>query len=346
MQQSTSQQSPSAGVIGATGSTGVELVRTLESHPGIELRFGTSRELAGHPLTEIDPSAPPLTLEAPDQVDPSTVDLVFVCLPHGASAPVVQSLLADGAPAVVDLSGDLRLHDGELHAATYGSERSEQLARETVYGLPELNRAAIRSAKVVANPGCYATAVALALLPLAESGRMPVSVYVDAKSGVSGAGRAATPTTHFCSAHDDIRPYKIGRVHRHVPEMEQTVVGAGAAAETAITFVPHLVPMERGILATCAIHGSGLDEDEARRLFVDRYTDEPSVDVLPDGEAARIRAVAHSNRAVMSVHGVADRDTLVVASAIDNLGKGAAGQAVQNANLMLSRPETEGLRVH
>ena len=212
------------------------------------------------------------------------------------------------------------------------------------YGLPELNRDRLSAARVVSNPGCYATAVALALLPLAESGRLPASVYVDAKSGVSGAGRAATPTTHFCSAHDDVRPYKVGRVHRHVPEMEQTLRAAGDGASCRVAFVPHLVPLERGILATCAVSGAGLAADELRQIYDDRWAGEPFVELAEAGEAARIRAAAHSNRAFVSVHAVEGEDLVVIACAIDNLGKGAAGQAVQNANLLTGRPETEGLR--
>lgn len=338
--------SATAGVVGATGSTGVELMRCLAAHPGIDLRFGTSREFAGRPLRDVDPAAPAVVLFSQDEVDPASVDCVFVCLPHGASAPVVERLLAEGARKIVDLSGDLRLADRTTHEATYGSERSEALATEAAYGLPELNREAVRSARVVANPGCYATAVAVALAPLAEAGHLPQSVWVDAKSGVSGAGRAATPTTHFCSAHDDIRPYKIGRVHRHVPEVEQTLENAGNGSTYEITFVPHLVPLERGILATCAVAGSGLGEGEARQLYRERFADEPFIDILAAGDTARIRSVAHSDRAALSIHEVDGRDQLVIVSAIDNLGKGAAGQAIQNANLMLGRPETEGLRIH
>ncbi len=332
----------SAGIIGATGSTGVELARLLDVHPGIRLEFGTSRQLAGSLLTDVDPAAPPLELRDADDVDPTAVDVVFLCLPHGASAPAAAELRARGA-RVVDLSGDLRLADPQVHDAVYGSPRSAELMDETVYGLPELNRHLIGDAGVVSNPGCYATAVALALLPLAAAGRLPDWVYADAKSGVSGAGRTATPTTHYCSANEDVRPYKVGREHRHVPEIEQTLRAAGGDG-CDVVFVPHLVPLERGILATCAVRGSGLNGAQARRVYEERYAGEPFVRVLPDGDAARIRAAAHSNRAVISLHPVPDQDLLVVACAIDNLGKGAAGAAVQNANLMLGRPETEGLR--
>lgn len=333
-----------AGIIGATGTTGVELARLLDGHPSIRIEFGTSRDAAGRCLTEVDPSAPAMALSDPSEVDPASVELVFLCLPHGASAPVAEEMLDRGARAVVDLSGDLRLADPETHHTTYGSARSEALAEEAVYGLPELHRAELGDARLVANPGCYATATALALMPLADAGRLPTTTYVDAKSGVSGAGRSATATTHFCSAHDDVQPYKVGRVHRHVPEVEQTLAVAGAHHPFALLFVPHLVPMERGILVTCAVEGVGMEPDVVREIYAERYDDEPFVHVLPEGDHARVRAVAHSNRTVISLHPVPERDVTVVACAIDNLGKGAAGQAIQNANLMLGLEETEGLR--
>lgn len=333
-----------AGVMGATGHTGVELIRLLEGHPRMDLHYGTSRNVAGRCLSEVDPSGPRLDLITAEEANPAEVDVVFLCLPHGDSAGVVSQVLEQGAPAVVDLSGDMRLRDREAHLRTYASERDEALVREGAYGLPEWGREAIRGARVVANPGCYATAATLALLPLAEAQLLSGPVHVDAKSGVSGAGRSASALTHFCSAHDDVRPYKVGREHRHIPEIEQTLVQAGARKGLALSFVPHLVPMERGILATCAVYGTGLDENAARSLFRERYQSEPFIRVL-EGEAyARTRAVAHSNRVVVSVHGVEGQDTLIVAAAIDNLGKGAAGQALQNANLMLGLEETDGLR--
>jgi N-acetyl-gamma-glutamyl-phosphate reductase len=346
-------QSISAGVIGATGTTGVELARLLTAHPSLQLRFATSRERAGQTLSAVDPAAPPLLLSDPDEIDPTEVDVVFLCLPHGSSALIAAEMRAQGA-RVIDLSGDLRLTDAEAHSRTYGSERSQELAEQAVYGLPELNREEIRRARLVSNPGCYATAVTLALLPLAEAGKLESLVIVDAKSGVSGAGRAATATTHFCSAHDDVRPYKAGRAHRHVPEMEQTLTRAMGSRpqgmlepvnDFAIIFTPHLVPLERGILATCVVRDTGLDSSAASRLYQERYAREPMVRVQRNGEPARIRTVARSNRAVVSIDHVQGYDLLVITCAIDNLGKGAAGQAIQNANLFLGLPETEGINL-
>ncbi len=331
------------GVVGATGITGVELVNHLSRHPAVELVFGTSRDQAGNSLDSIDPAAAPLELIHPDAATEQQVDLVFLCLPHGASAPTAERWFERGA-RVVDLSGDLRLRDRALHDRIYATERSAALERATVYGLPELDRTPIREAQVVSNPGCYATAVALGLLPLAAAGALGDGAYVDAKSGVSGAGRKPSATTHFCSANDDVRPYKIGRVHRHVPEMEQTLAAvAGGRPVGPLVFVPHLIPVDRGILATCAVRGSGLDAGRARAIYADLYGGEPFVRLLPAGRTARIRGTGHTNRAVVSVDAVDEADLLVVACAIDNLGKGAAGQAVQNMNLMLDLPEGLGL---
>jgi N-acetyl-gamma-glutamyl-phosphate reductase len=315
-------------------------VRLLIEHPRVDLEFATTRSSVTE-LRAVDPAAPDVTLSHPDAVDPEAVDVVFLCLPHGASAPVAEHL-SGGRCRIIDLSGDLRLVSPAEHARHYGTERSEQMMQQVVFGLPELHRAAIQEAQVVANPGCYATATILGLAPLAGAGLLQGPVCVDAKSGVSGAGREPTATTHYCSASEDTRPYKVGRVHRHVPEIEQELHRAGGTP--TILFAPHLVPMERGILATCMVPEAGVDPAHARTLYQDFYRDEPFVQVLPDGEHARTRAAAHSNRAVLSLHTAEDTGWLIVASAIDNLGKGAAGQAIQNMNLLCQLTETAGLR--
>lgn len=338
----TEQRQLQVGIYGATGNTGAELVRLLHEHPLAEVAFGTSRSCAGGLLDTIDPAAPQLALIHPEEADPATIDVAFLCLPHGASAPVAEALL-DAGPVIVDLSGDLRLRDATEHSTIYGSPRSAALMEQVVYGLPEVNRGQLQSARVVSNPGCYATAVALALLPLAQSDRLSGTVIVNAISGVSGAGRAPSATTHFCSAHDDVMPYKVGRQHRHLPEIEQTLGGGGGQGQASFVFTPHLGPMSRGILATCYVDGAGLSESEARSLYAEYYVQHPFTRVLPEGRHARIRAVAHSNRAVLSVHGVGSTNGLIVASAIDNLVKGAAGQAIQNMNLACGLPEATGL---
>ena len=331
-----------AGIFGATGNTGVALANLLNDHPLVRLLFGTSRELDGQLLSDTDPSAHDLILTHPDTAIKESMDLAFLCLPHGASAQLAPDLRRQGT-RVVDLSGDLRLRDETTHRITYGTPRDETVASIAVYGLPELNREEIRTAEVITNPGCYPTAVGLGLLPLAERGQLTGFVYVDAKSGVSGAGRTPTATTHFCSANEDVRPYNLGRTHRHVPEMEQTLQTAGGQ-ECKVVFSPHLVPLERGILATCLVSNIEMDASRAHSLYVERYAGEPFVKVLPGGTPARIRNAAHTNRAVIGITEVPECNALIITSAIDNLGKGAAGQAVHNMNLMFGLPETTGLR--
>jgi len=333
------------GVHGASGTTGAELVRLLARHPAVELVFASSRQHAGRSLAELEPGAPELELDDMEQADRVRAELVFLCLPHGHSAAMAERCVAAGA-RVIDLSGDLRLKDPVLHARVYGSPRSEALAARAVYGLTELTRDAVRGATLVANPGCYPTCSTLALAPLASAGLVPAEgVVIDAKSGVSGAGRAPTPTTHFCSADGDVRPYKVGRTHRHVAEIEQILAGvAPDGAPRRVVFSPHLVPLERGMLATIVLPvPPGVTAGDARQLIAGRYQDEPFVTVLPAERAARIRAAVRTNRAVISVHPVEGLSALVLASAIDNLVKGAAGQAIQNMNVMLGLDETSGL---
>jgi N-acetyl-gamma-glutamyl-phosphate reductase len=291
----------------------------------------------------VDPAAPAIPLEPPEAVDPARADVVFVCLPHGSSAATVQRCL-EGDCRAIDLSGDLRIEDAATHAAVYDSPRPESLAREAVYGLTEFARDEVRQARVVANPGCYPTSACLALGPLMERDLLTDTPVVDAKSGVSGAGRTPTPTTHFCSASGDVRPYKVGRVHRHVAEIEQTLRRLHPAGhDTKVVFSPHLVPMDRGLLSTIVVREPGLTADTAREALRERYRSEPFVDLLAEGQEARVRAVAGTNRAAVSVHDVTGTDALIVICAIDNLIKGAAGQAIQNMNLMTGLEETAGL---
>ena len=329
------------GVVGATGNTGVELVSILAKHPEVELVFGTSRSENGKSLRTMDAAAEDLTLKHPNDVVDEDIDVVFLCLPHSASAPAAYEWMKRGC-RVIDLSGDLRLESEEVHKEIYETPRAPELMKQTVYGLPELNREAIETATVVSNPGCYATATALALMPLASARELPKTVCVDAKSGVSGAGRKPTAKTHFCSANEDVQPYKVG-THRHTPEVEQTLANAGDGWRTRLVFVPHLVPLERGILATAMVHGVTMNPEEVHGLYKEHFTNHPMTEVLPLGETARIRHAARTNRATLSVSPLPQLDTVVIASAIDNLGKGAAGQAVQNMNIMFRLPETLGI---
>jgi len=331
------------GVMGASGTAGAELIRLLQNHPRAEVACATARQSAGVSLQEIDPGAPDVQLCHPDDVVLSDLDVVFLCLPHGAAAAAARKSAAAGV-RTIDLSGDLRLHDESLHEATYGTERDAHLARSAVYGLTEFARDEIRAALVVSNPGCYPTCAAMALLPLAEADRLGDAIVIDAKSGVSGAGRAPTATTHFLSVTADVRPYKTGRRHRHVPEIEQVLSEArDDGANTQVVFNPHLVPIERGIEETITLIGGDLDSDEICDLLVHRYRHEPFVDVLTGGREARIRGVVGTNRVQLAVHDVADAPAVVITAAIDNLLKGAAGQALQNMNVMFGWDETLGL---
>lgn len=335
-----------AAVYGASGAAGAELVRILAAHPKAEVRYACSRNLAGERLASIEPGAPEVTLVEPRTNQLDDVDLVFSCLPHGNSAPLVEEGWRRHLP-VIDLSGDLRLRDPDLHGHVYGSSRDSSLAAEAAYGLTELNRQEVRETRVVANPGCYPTCVGIALGPLAEAGLLNGLVNVDAKSGVSGAGRAATAVTHFCSAADDVRPYQVGVIHRHVAEMEQLLRDLSPpdalCPSPKVVFSPHLVPLVRGMLATILVTGLDVAGPALHELYTERYAGEAFVTLLPLGEPARVRAAARTNRAVIGISPIEDLGAAVITCAIDNLLKGAAGQAVQNMNAIFGWPETTGL---
>jgi N-acetyl-gamma-glutamyl-phosphate reductase len=348
-QETPSQERPRSGatvavaVYGASGTTGTELVGLLARHPHTHLTFATSRSYAGQSLRAVDPAAPEISLSDPADVKLDSVDIAFTCLPHGQAAGTVETIASSGV-RVIDLSGDLRLRDEATHARVYGSPRSREVAERAVYGLTETVRERLGDARIVSNPGCYPTCSALPLLPFVRRGLIEGDVVIDAKSGVSGAGRAAKPLTHFCAAVDDVRPYALGRAHRHVAEIEQTLDdGARDGAGARIVFCPHVVPIERGMLATIVLSAPGVTAESALAICREDYDDEPFVDVLPAGEAARIRTVVRTNRAAIGVAAVEGTDRLVLTGAIDNLLKGAAGQAVQNMNVMLGLPETTGL---
>lgn len=331
------------GVYGASGTSGTVLVSLLHQHPAFRLAFATSRSHAGRTLADIDPAAPRVPLVTPDEADPSDVDSVFTCLPHRASAPIVAAAHAAGA-RVVDLSGDFRLREARLHDEIYGSPRDAELAQSAVYGLTELARDGLGSASLVANPGCYPTCVTLGLIPLVQRGWVRGPVVIDAKSGVSGAGRSPSIGTLFIAVADDVKPYKLGRAHRHVAEIEQTLCAVSPVGTVAprVIFNPHVVPIERGMLATMVVETPGRSAAEVLQAIAETWADEPFVDVLPEGPA-RIRAVARGPGAQIGVADVPGSDHVVVTCTIDNLGKGAATQAVQNANRMFGLPETTGL---
>lgn len=332
------------GVYGASGSAGAELLRWIGRHPFLQVLFATSRRYAGQSLRLLDPAAPDVMLCSQDEARPEDADVVFLCLPHGTTAALTEHCLQKGA-RVVDLSGDLRLREESLHARVYGTPRSEEVAQQAVYGLTEFARRKLKGARLISNPGCYPTCVSLALGPLVQKRLVEGVICVDAKSGLSGAGRTAAPHTMFATAVDDMRPYKLGREHRHVYEIEQTL-GRLLGREddkVKVIFNPHTIPVERGMLATIVLRLPRTPFEALKVLYTDAYRDEPFVEVLLGEQAAQIRMVARTNKAVIGLHPVDDTDYVVLTCAIDNLVKGAAGQAIQNMNVMMGWDETTGL---
>lgn len=335
------------GIIGASGYTGGELLRLLCRHPSLRVGWATSRQHAGLPVGEVFTSLRDFTsvvLSTPDLTClPSGVEAVFVALPHVDAMAVVPGLLERGLK-VVDLSADFRLRDAAVYSRAYGHPHAAPgLLAEAVYGLTEHTRSQVREARLVANPGCYPTATLLALLPLAQRSLLrDFGAIVDAKSGVSGAGRGLKLGSLYCEVNEGLTPYNIGR-HRHQPEMEQELMSAAGHA-VRLTFAPHLVPLSRGMAVTIYLQppaGTGLRE--IGTLLRETYAREPFVRVLPDGKLPSVRDVAGTNLCRIGCTDDPQGGRLVVVSVIDNLVKGASGQAVQNMNVMLGLPETAGL---
>jgi N-acetyl-gamma-glutamyl-phosphate reductase len=331
------------GIVGGTGYTGVELLRLLAAHPLVALQVITSRADAGTPVSQMFPSLRgyvDLPFTHPDQAQLEQCDLVFFATPNGIAMTQVR-LLLDAGVKVIDLAADFRLQDIQVWEKWYGMTHAcPDLVEEAVYGLPEVNRAQIKSARLVANPGCYPTAVQLGFIPLLESGVIEVkSLIADAKSGVSGAGRKAEMTNLFAETADSFKAYGVAG-HRHLPEMRQGLSRV-RGEEIGLTFVPHLTPMIRGIHAT--LYGRLTREVDLQGLFEQRYANEPFVDVMPAGSLPDTRSVRGANHCRIAVHRPQGGDTVVVLSVIDNLVKGAAGQAVQNMNIMFGFPEASAL---
>jgi len=332
-------------VLGASGYSGGELLRLIAGHDGYELSILTGERNAGQPLATVFPNL--ASLAVPDLIkiadaDWDQVDAVFCCLPHGTTQDVI-STLPDHL-RIVDLSADFRLSDPEVYATWYGHEhRAVHLQASAVYGLTEFARAEVGAARLVASPGCYPTGAQLPLVPLISAGAISADdIIVDAKSGVSGAGREAKQATLYAEVGEGVHAYGIG-AHRHAPEIEQGLSTA-AGRPVLVNFTPHLIPMNRGILSTIyAKLADGVDVDGAREILTERYADEPFVNVLPAGKAPSTRHVRASNNCLIGVF--ADRlpGRVILVSAIDNLVKGASGQAIQNMNVMCSLPETQGL---
>lgn len=335
-------------VVGATGYTGMECLRYLAGHPGVHLCWLGSASHAGEPVAEALPALAGLDLPVLSAPDPRAVagraEVAILALPHGAAMEWVPPLLEAGL-RVIDLGADFRLRDPDAYARWYHRpHQAPALLAGAAYGLAEHYAPAIARAGLVANPGCYPTAVALPLVPLLAAGLVsPDGIIVDAKSGVSGAGRAPAAGVHFCEVHENLRPYQVAGTHRHLPEMEQ-VLGDPAGRPVALTFTPHLVPMVRGILATIyATPVPGVGAADLQAALEEAYASSPFVRVLPPGRLPETRHVRGSNFADLAVAVDGRTGRAILTSAIDNLGKGAAGQAVQNLNLMLGWPETWGL---
>lgn len=335
-------------VVGASGYTGVELLRLLSQHPKVELTCVTSRQYAGQSVAEVFPSLRGTIDLVFEDVDASALaekaDVVFTAVPHQTAMGMIPGLLESGC-RVVDLSADFRISDVSVYEEWYQEHTAPEALSEAVYGLPELFRDRVASSKLIANPGCYPTSVALALAPLLEKKLIDLkTVVVDSKSGTSGAGRSANVGTLFCEVNEGFKAYSLPR-HRHTPEIEQTL-STVAGEEVMITFTPHLLPVNRGILSTCyASLNSDLSAEDVHALYAARYADETFVRVLPCGQFPNVAQVAGSN--FCDIGAAVDERTgrVIVLAAIDNLVKGAAGQAIQNMNLMLSLCETTGLLI-
>ena len=333
-----------AGVVGGTGYTGVELLRLLVMHPQVELKYVTSRSEAGNRVADMFPKVrehTDIAFTEPDEKSLGSCDIVFFATPNGTAMTMVPALLAQGA-RIIDLAADFRLKDEAEWEQWYGIKHAcPDILAEAVYGLPELNRDAVQRAKVVANPGCYPTAVTLGFLPLIENALVEDRhLIADAKSGVSGAGRGANVATLLCEAGESFKPYAVDG-HRHLPEIRQTLSRI-AGHQVGLTFVPHLLPMIRGIEASLyAVLKTG--DIDLYGLYSKRYEQEPFVDVLPAGTMPETRSVRGVNMCRLSVFQPQGGDTVVVSSVIDNLVKGAAGQAIQNMNIMFGLPEQTGL---
>ena len=332
-----------ASIVGASGYGGGELMRLLSGHPDVEVVAVTADQQRGRRVGESFPSLRSfvdLTMEPPDwDALASASDVVFLALPHGLSQDGAPTLLEGGA-RVIDIAADFRIKDPAAHERWYGAHKAPALLDQAVYGLPELHAEEIATAKLVACPGCYPTASILATVPALEWREPGAVIIVDAKSGVSGAGRNAGPNNHYSEVNENVRPYNVGR-HRHTAEMLQAFAAAGA--DESVLFSPHLVPMTRGILATCYVRcARAVEQAEADDAYRRRYEEWPFVRVLTD-KLPETKATQGSNFCDVAVVAAPDQRLVVAIAALDNLVKGASGQAVQCMNLMFDLPQEEGL---
>ncbi len=341
-------QTIKVGIVGATGYTGVELLRLLAQHPQVQVAAVTSRGEAGMALADYFPSLrgiyPDLYFQTPDQADLAACDVVFFATPNGVAMQEAPALLAAGVK-VVDLSADYRIQDIATWQQWYGmTHASPEWVPRAVYGLSELNRSTIAQAQLVANPGCYPTCVSLPLVPLLQQGclKSGAPLIADCKSGVSGAGRKASVGTLFAEAGDNFKAYGVGG-HRHLPEIRQTINTLQNGVADGLVFVPHLTPLIRGMHATIYLHTVAGVNPHA--LLAEHYHNSPFVDILPAGSTPETRSVRGANTCRISVQQAPQSEVWIILSVIDNLVKGAAGQAVQNMNIMFGIDESAGLNI-
>ena len=335
-------------IAGASGYTGLELIRILDMHPEVTITSVTSEQSAGKKISDIFPTLRSRCDLVLEPLIPSVIaekaEIVFTALPHQSAMAVVPDILAAGRK-VVDLSADYRLHDPKVYGQWYEPHKNPEFLKEAVYGLPELRRDEIRKARLVANPGCYPTSIILGLKPLLEAGLIDCSsIIADSGSGVTGAGRGAKVDSLYCEVNEGFKAYGVGGVHRHTPEIEQELSEL-AGKILNITFTPHLVPMDRGILSTIyATPIRPVTADELAALYAESYKDDFFVRPLPKGQFPSTAFVRGSNFCDIAVAMDNRTNRIIVVSAIDNLVKGASGQAVQNMNLIAGFPETTGLK--
>jgi len=336
------------GIVGATGYTGVELLRLVVQHPEVEVTVLTSQKYAGVPIDQVFPSltgrlqikCEELTI---DHISQKT-DFIFTAVPHKTAMETV-SLFYQKGKRVVDLSADFRIKDPEVYERWYQKHTCVDLLSESVYGLPELHREEIKNAKIVGNPGCYPTGALIGLIPLTKEGMISYEhIVIDSKSGVSGAGRDVVLGSLFCEVNEGVKAYKIFD-HRHLPEIEQELSQL-AQKKIMVTFVPHLIPMDRGILTTIYVNlNKKIKTEDALSIFQEYYRGEPFIRIYPKGKIPNTKDVRGSNYCDIGVIVNESDSRAVIVTAIDNLVKGASGEAVQNMNIMLGYPETMGLDV-
>jgi N-acetyl-gamma-glutamyl-phosphate reductase len=338
------------GILGASGYTGAELVRMLLRHPRSEIVLLTAGRSAGKAMREVFPQFSPFELPNLVTIDSldwtkASLDVAFCALPHATTQKVIKQLLAQSpATKVIDLSADFRLADTAAYAKWYGHEHhAPELQKEAVYGLVEIHRREIKKARLIANPGCYTSCAELPLIPLIKAKAIELDeIVIDAKSGMTGAGRAAREAMQFSEVSEGFNAYGVGR-HRHMAELDQEF-SAAAGREVIVTFTPHLVPMNRGILSTIYVRGKrGRTPQELHALLLKFYMKEPFVHVLPYGETPHTRHVRGSNMTFIGLAEDRIPGRVIIVSALDNLVKGASGQAIQNMNAVMGWPETMGL---